>query len=401
MMKFGYEILFVVSALINWSSAFAQNDSTRFTFDGYVKDMEGFYSFEKSFPGNAGNELDNLNYNLVHKRLNFGLYPFRNFTVSMSLRNRFYWGSIVNEIPGYAEMTAKDDGLADLSWNLVKGKNNFLNTCIDRLNIDYTFGKWEVKLGRQRINWGMNLVWNPNDIFNAYSFFDFDYEERPGSDALLLTWYTSYSSSLDLAVKGGRTLKERAFAAKYRFNVKDCDIQVLSGISGYDYVAGAGWSGNVGSWAFRGETTAFFPMSEYEDISHKALSASLSCDYTFASSLYMQYAFLYNSSGTTGNHQDISILNPNLELSAKNLSIGKYELFAQCSYPFATLYTAGLSAMLNPNDASAYIAPSLQISLSNNVSLFVISQLMLGKEGSEYASMGNICAIFGRLQWSF
>lgn len=400
-MKFKYKILFIVLGIINIYPIFAQNDSTKFTVDGYIKDMEGIYLFKNSFSSSSGNELSNLNYNLVHNRLNFNLYPFKNFTVSMSVRNRFYLGNIVSEIPTYAEMTAKDNGLVNLSWNLVKGKNNFLNTSIDRLNIDYTFGKWEVKLGRQRINWGMNLVWNPNDLFNAYSFFDFDYEERPGSDALLVSWYPTYSSSLDLAAKAGKTLKERAFAAKYRFNVKDYDIQFLSGISGYDYVAGGGWSGNIGSWAFRGEATAFFPLNEYKDLSDKALSASISADYTFPNSFYMQYAMLYNSSGTTSNDQNISLLSPNLELSAKNLSIGKYELFAQYSYPFATLYTAGLSAMMNPSDLSFYVAPSLQISLSNNMSLFVISQLMLGKEGSEYASMGNIYALFGRLQWSF
>ena len=34
--------------------------------------------------------------------------------------------------------------------------------------------------GRQRINWGQTFVWNVNDVFNAYSYFDFDYKERPG-----------------------------------------------------------------------------------------------------------------------------------------------------------------------------------------------------------------------------
>ena len=38
----------------------------------------------------------------------------------------------------------------------------------------------------------MNLVWNPNDLFNAFSFVDFDYEERPGSDALRIQKYTGY-----------------------------------------------------------------------------------------------------------------------------------------------------------------------------------------------------------------
>ena len=54
---------------------------------------------------------------------------------------------------------------------------------------------------RQRINWGQTLVWNPNDIFNAYSYFDFDYIERPGSDAIRLQYYPDYSSAIEMAVK--------------------------------------------------------------------------------------------------------------------------------------------------------------------------------------------------------
>ncbi|MCG8318265.1 MAG: hypothetical protein MI921_02070 [Cytophagales bacterium] len=50
-------------------------------------------------------------------------------------------------------------------------------------------------IGKHRINWGKSYVWNPNDVFNAYSFFDFDYEERRGTDALLIKYTTSPFSS--------------------------------------------------------------------------------------------------------------------------------------------------------------------------------------------------------------
>jgi hypothetical protein len=61
--------------------------------------------------------------------------------------------------------------------------------------LDYTAGKWQFRVGRQRINWGVNLVWNPNDVFNSFSYFDFDYEERPGSDAVRVQYYTGTTSS--------------------------------------------------------------------------------------------------------------------------------------------------------------------------------------------------------------
>ncbi len=92
-------------------------------------------------------------------------------------------------------------GWIDMSWNIVDENSFFLNTTIDRLWLDLNFNKFQARIGRQRINWGQTFVWNPNDIFNAYSFFDFDYTERPGSDAIRLQYYPSFSSAIELAAK--------------------------------------------------------------------------------------------------------------------------------------------------------------------------------------------------------
>ena len=74
-------------------------------------------------------------------------------------------------------------------------------TNFDRANVKWTLDKFELTVGRQRINWGQNLIWNPNDIFNAYNFFDFNYVERPGSDAVLMELFTGDFSSVQLAGK--------------------------------------------------------------------------------------------------------------------------------------------------------------------------------------------------------
>ena len=68
----------------------------------------------------------------------------------------------------------------------------------DRLFIEWNKEKWNIRIGRQRINWGINLAFNPNDIFNAYNFLDFDYEERPGVDAARVQYYYGSFSGLDL-----------------------------------------------------------------------------------------------------------------------------------------------------------------------------------------------------------
>ncbi|MFA9391086.1 MAG: hypothetical protein ACERKD_14850 [Prolixibacteraceae bacterium] len=369
--------------------------------NGYIKDMQGIYLFDDPLPTTNGNSIRSISYNLVHNRIDFKVYPTPNLTVALELRNRLFSGKIVEQIPNYASLIASDDGLIDLSWNIVEDDHYFLNTAIDRVYIDYTFGNWQIRAGRQRINWGINLVWNPNDIFNAFSYMDFDYEERPGSDAVLATWYPSISSSVDVAYKAADSIANRAWAAKYRFNKYNYDFQVLAGQAGYDYVLGAGWSGNILNFGFRGEASYFKPLDEYKNQSKEGLSASVSLDYSFENSIYLHTSFLYNSLGTTEKGESFSLIDPTMQLSAKKLSIGRYELFGQVSYPIGTLFNVSAAAMLNPVDWSMFVGPALGISLQDNLELYLTSQITLGDTGTEYAAMGNLYALFGRLRWSF
>jgi len=76
-------------------------------------------------------------------------------------------------------MADNDPGFVDMSRNIVSGSSYFLNITADRFWLDYHQQGLDLRLGRQRINWGQTFVWNANDVFNSYSFFDFDYEERP------------------------------------------------------------------------------------------------------------------------------------------------------------------------------------------------------------------------------
>lgn len=255
-------------------------------------------------------------------------------------------------------------------------------------------------MGRQRINWGIDLVWNPNDLFNAFSYIDFDYEERPGSDAVSLTYYTSESSSLDLAFKTDKNNKTTA-AARYRFNYHDYDIQLIGGKSEADVVLGGGWSGGLGKMSFRGEGSVFIPAFEGSANSVTSLSATISTDYTFENSLYVGAAFLFNSMGSTAAMNGISLLSPDLNLSAKQLSLGKYELFGQVSYPLSPIVNVAFATMYNPSDHSAYLGPTATISLLDDLELMLTAQLMLGDTGTEYGAYGNTYACYGRLRWSF
>jgi hypothetical protein len=178
----------------NFSVGFAQDEPKKLELSGYISNMQSV-QFE---------DIKGLwiNDNLIHNRLNFDWYVSDKLTFKMGVRNRIFTGESLKLIPNYGEFIGDSElGIMDLNWNVINEQSVILNTNIDRLYFQYQTDKFSATVGRQRINWGKAFAWNPNDIFNAYSFFDFDYVERPGSDAVRLEYYTGMVSSIELAAK--------------------------------------------------------------------------------------------------------------------------------------------------------------------------------------------------------
>ncbi len=363
------------------------------TFNGYIKDLYMYYKPGRQIPGLDANYLSS---NLIHNRLNFRWYANSRFTLAVEARNRVFFGQMIRQFPIYKEYIDVDNGFFDLSGTIASGDAWFIHSIIDRAWLDYMNGNWQVRVGRQRINWGINLVWNPNDVFNTFSYFDFDYEERPGTDAVKIQYYTGVTSSAQLVYKIGRNENETAVAGMYRFSKFSYDFQFLGGWVGKDYVIGGGWSGDIRGGGFRGEASWFVPRVENNG-SYEALVASVSGDYTFENSLYVHAAALFNSRGATENAGGRQFFDQNI--SAKMLSLAKYDLFGQVSYPFTPLFSGNFAGMANPLDGSSFVSPSLTYSLGNNLELMLTGQLFFGRTGTEFGEMGK--AAYGRLKWAF
>ena len=171
-------LVVIIILLLHAETLLPQDKKISVSLSGYLTTMQSVMFGSLSGPF--------MNENLLHNRLNFRGYIGNTVTFSAELRNRLFTGDLVRLGKDYTGMIGEDDGLVDMSWNVIEKQSFLFNTTVDRLWIDLNFNNFQVTAGRQRINWGQTFVWNPNDIFNAYSFFDFDYVERPGSDAVRL-----------------------------------------------------------------------------------------------------------------------------------------------------------------------------------------------------------------------
>jgi hypothetical protein len=348
--------------LISVLPLFSQEKQQVIVLNGYVTTMQS-----AMFDSLSGPVVYD---NLIHNRLNFKGYINSHMTIAAEFRNRLFTGDMVRTNSSYSEMIGRDQGFADMSWNLISQNSFLLNTTVDRLWFDINAGKAQLRIGRQRINWGQTLVWNPNDIFNAYSFFDFDYAERPGSDAVRLQYFPSYSSAVELAVKVNYDNAITA-AGLYRFNKWGYDIQFLAGwVNSEDIVLGAGWSGSIGSVSFRGEGSWFEPVEEFP-VTEGTLLLTAGVDKIFKNNSMAQAQIMY-----CNNPLSLTDFNSFYtgNLSSKDLAFSRFSAFGQFTWAATPLLNTSISGMWFPDLKGYFAGPSLDLSLAENVDFSLIWQ---------------------------
>ncbi|MFH4461872.1 hypothetical protein [Vibrio diabolicus] len=357
--------------------------------NGYVKYMATY-----SMPDEQGNTLDHL----LHNRINVEYRFSPEWRINLGIRNRALWGDAL-EIPQYAELVALDNGYFDLSKNW-REDNVILNTQLDRLYVSWSNQDWSARLGRFRVNWSMNTIWNPNDIYNAYSIYDFDYEERAGTDAVMVSKKLGFADGLDLVFSPSKQSKENSTSLRYFSNVSGWDYQIIAGRSRQDYVLGAGFATDIYQAGFRGELSWFDPI----DTKHQGQPtedttvASLESDYSFGGvrNWMVRGAWLFISEPKPASS---ALTYLNLPLSAKTLSFTEHTVYADASFDLTALNRVTLSASYY-DDGSYFAGLSSSYSLSNNWQLLTVVQHFNGTDGSLFGET-PATLVFANIRYSY
>ncbi len=371
------------------------NAPKKWALNGYLKYLTSVYFLHQ--PNKAM-----LQDNLIHNRLNFKYYINDAFTFKADLRTRVFFGEYTKLQPNYGKTILRSDSLKNgyydyLSWTLLDERGAVIHSTLDRLYLQYSKGNWDIRLGRQRINWGINTIWNPNDIFNTYSFTDFDYEERPGSDALRIQYFTGVASSVEFAVKAFTRWENATAAFLWKTNKWNYDFQVLVGIVAQDLVLGGGWAGNIKGAGFKGELSYFYNIADTSSHRH-SFTGTLSFDYLFSKSkTYFIAGFMYNSNGTTNaGANELFGYRP----SAKNLYPYRYSIFATFSQPIKEIFSLGLTAIYSPGEShSLFLTPNFGYILNDKWDISLVGQISLNKSGVYYVSPVQV--VFLRIKFSF
>ncbi|MEM0997308.1 MAG: hypothetical protein AAGN35_09530 [Bacteroidota bacterium] len=383
-------LLLAVLPLLGWSQDAGEK---KFQVNGYVKFLQS-----NSFAPVVGLDTTvSFTDNLIHNRLNLHYYPGERWKIAVESRNRLFWGDQVRQ-PGYGDLIDQYNGLVDLSVRWVDQGGFLLHSIIDRAYVNYSHKQWDVTVGRQRINWGVNLIWNPNDIFNAYNFLDFDYEERPGRDAIRVQYFPGTVSRAEVAFAPADTLENSVAAALYRFGLKGYDVQVMAGYAEGDAVFGGGWEGNLGQIGFKGEGSYFW-ATEVSDDPRDAFGASVTLDYLFGNGLYLTGSALYNSLGGDANTGGAQGGLVGGQLSARNIFPTEWAFYASAAGSPHPLVSLNAGVIYGTTNDLLIAVPSVTYSIKENWDIDLIGQLFFADPGTGFSSAG--AGLFWRLKWSY
>lgn len=354
---------------------------------GYVKEL-GSFSF--------ANDLKPIHFdNILHHRLESKVKLTQEFSIRADLRTRMFNGWTVQEMNGYGDLLSRDAGYFDLSHTFIDTDKLILNAAIDRLQLSYIQGPWDIHVGRQRINWGKTMVWNPNDLFNAYAYLDFDYEERPGTDAVYTRYSWSYASSVEAGYRIGKSWNESVLGFMYRGSIGEYDVQAIAG-NYFDQLAlGVGWSGYVKSMGFKGEVTYFAPRDEFlQNYGH--LTATLGSDYMFPNAVYVNAEILYNGGWNKSANALGALTRPP---RADDLFIAETGYFLNASFAITPLTSINGGILGSFDRKMVILIPQVSRSISDNVDLLVLMQMLKGSVFTDITDTTNL--LFIRLKWSY
>lgn len=357
----------------------------KLVISGYIKSLQTI-SFDKTFGQNVSG-------NLIHNRLNIKWKPSETFVATAELRNRLYWGEEVKLTPGFASLLRNDNEKFNLQKTWIQNPSLVLHTNVERLYVDYRRPSWNLRVGRQRINWGLTTTWNPNDIFNAYNFLDFDYEERPGADGAKLQYTFNNSSNAEIAYINTGKKDGNIAAIKYSLNRWNYDMQLISGWYNNHATIGAGWAGSIKEAGFKGEMQYFIANKDSSD----HFNMSLEADYMFKKGWYLNLSFLFNSRGLYQPVADWTTIN--LKLSPENLMPTKWNMVITSAKELNPLLSANMSVLYAPGTNLLILLPSVQYSIATNLDINLVWQSFFADLNNTMQGVNHRCYL--RLKWSF
>ncbi|MFT7414197.1 MAG: hypothetical protein ACI9FO_000855 [Methylophagaceae bacterium] len=271
---------------------------------------------------------------------------------------------------------------------------------MDRINVQYSTDKLNIKLGRQPINLATTFYFTPNDFFAPFAAQTFYRSYKSGVDAARLDWQLSELSQLslitvvnytqDFATNTGWSKSpdwsETAYLARISTLFNSFEFAGLAGKVNGDDIIGVDFQGELFHWlGVRGEGHMRFPEQVGQS---RHVKFTLGLEHRFENTLTLRLEQFYQGVGVADNSDyNAAILadQTNLYLARKYTALG-------VNYEITPLLVGDAVWLVNNDDSSNLLALYIARSLSDESELAIGLNLARG----ERPDNGIISSEFGR-----
>lgn len=251
-------------------------------------------------------------------------------------------------------------------------------------------GDTDLRIGRQRIAWGTGRFWSPLDLLNPFSPVALEREERLGVDAVLVEHKFGPVSRLAAVYAPSRIPGQDSRALQWHDNARGMDFSITGGRFGGDEVIGLDLAGQIGQAGGRAELTRVRPR-----VGKAFVRSLVGIDYAFANTLTLSAEIYRDGSGAdrTAGYDFVALA------SGSRRTLAQRYLGLHAGYEITPLLKLNTDIVLNLDDRSRFIAPSITYSIRTNLDGSFSVRWFGGRTGSEYARPPD--AAYLSLQWFF
>ncbi len=301
----------------------------------------------------------------------------------------------------------------DLTTDHIDELTTSLSTRIERLDIRWRLGNYDINIGRQPISLGTSHFISVLDVLAPFAPGDLDATYKPGIDAVRIRRGLGMSGEVEIIAAGARKWSDGAVLGRYRTSLKGIDFEFVGGRFRRRSFGGLGWEGDVMSTGIWGEMALFGRREDAEKnrggFSKAAFSSVAGLDFNLPAKFKLGGSFMFQDFGVRDPDDLIDIYEdaPFREgwVFLGSVSYGVFTLHREL-HP---LVQSDLAGIINLIDNSTLWQPKITINTGNNTDLAFYGWFGTGAKprirgttlsiGSEFGGMPDGGGFYAR--WFF
>ena len=269
--------------------------------------------------------------------------------------------------------------VVELSWQAFEDDDLSLQGRTDRLFIHASFGTTDIRLGRQAISFGHGMFFNPMDLVQPFSFATIDSEYKSGIDALRIDQYFGMSTQITgLVAYAGNWDKEGLIGVlNANTTVGWTDLSLFAGMVRSDMVLGTGLATSIGAVGLYGDLTYTLPDSEDEDAFVRTEVGAMWQPFersTVSGEVY------YQSVGVSDAEDYLEFASSERFARRELWLMGQTYASVSWMQELTSITGGSFATIVNLNDQSLMLMPSVSVSVSDEVSLVAGGYIGIGDE---------------------